>query len=239
VLFAQRRFAEALVLVFWAHSSLVSARHVPLYAIVAAPLCAVEASRLWSVWSARFGRKSVGGTLRDCMRDFSAVPQRSSFWVPVVLICMAGLRWEGPQDFPANKFPVNAFHANAALIASADGRRSRMLTSDQWGDYLIYRLYPNQRVFVDGRSDFYGPVIGREYLDLLSAAPNWEDIAERYRFDLALLPLDWPLAQLMMRDARWQVRYLDRQAILLERKGYGRLNQKPDSTERIHRERTE
>jgi hypothetical protein len=134
---------------------------------------------------------------------------------------------------------VRAFDANAATIASADGRHSRVLTSDQWGDYLIYHLYPNQLVFVDGRSDFYGPLIGREYLDLLSAAPNWENIAEQYHFDFALLPREWPLAQLMMRDARWQVGYLDRQAILLERKGSARLNQKPHSTERIHREQAE
>jgi hypothetical protein len=238
-LFAQRRFAEVLVLLFWAHSSLISARHVPLYAIVAAPLCAVEASRLWSVWSAGFDRKSAGGTLRDCLRDFSTTPQRSSVWVPALLVSLAGIPWEGPQDFPANKFPVRAFDANAATIASADGRHSRVLTSDQWGDYLIYHLYPNQLVFVDGRSDFYGPLIGREYLDLLSAAPNWENIAEQYHFDFALLPREWPLAQLMMRDARWQVGYLDRQAILLERKGSARLNQKPHSTERIHREQAE
>jgi hypothetical protein len=66
------------------------------------------------------------------------------------------------------------------------------------------------------------------------AAPDWERIMERYRFDVALLPLDWPLGQLLMRDARWQVRYMDRQAIFLERHENRGLIQNPDSTERIH-----
>jgi len=90
-------------------------------------------------------------------------------------------------------------------------------------------------VFVDGRSDFYGPEVGRQYLDLMNGSHNWEDIVKRYRFELALIPAEWPLAQLMMRHPDWQVRYLDRQAVLLEHRGENGLNQIPDSTERIHR----
>ena len=234
VLFIRRRVVEGLLILFWAHSALVSARHVPLYAIVSAPLCAAQASRLWTAWSAGFSRKSPGGLMRDCLRDFSRGMARSSIWVPVVLLCLTAWRWDGPQDFPGNKFPVTAVQRTATWIAPANGEQRRILTSDQWGDYLIYRLYPNQQVFVDGRSDFYGPAIGHDYLDLLTAAPDWERIVERYRFDLALLPSDWPLGQLMMRDPRWRVRYLDRQAVFLERHEDRGLNQSPDSTERIH-----
>jgi len=234
VLFQKHQFAGVLLIIFWAHSALASARHVPLYAIVAAPICASEASRLWSAWSAGFSRRSVGGTLRDCLRDFSAAPARSTVWVPVILVLLlAGLHGDWPQDFPANKFPVDAINRNAGLIAPRGRAAPRILTSDQWGDYLIYRFYPQQKVFVDGRSDFYGPEVGREYLDLMNAAPDWESIMTRRRFDLALVPAEWPLAQLLMRDPRWQVRYLDRQAVLLERGDRARLNQIPDSTERL------
>jgi hypothetical protein len=92
---------------------------------------------------------------------------------------------------------------------------------------------------VDGRSDFYGPAVGRQYLDLLNAAPNWESTTVANGFDVALLPLEWPLAQLLMRHPGWHVRYLDRQAILLERQGHAGLNPKPDSTERIHGEQAD
>ena len=239
ILFRQRRLTELLAILFWAHSALVSARHVPLYAIVAAPICAAEASRKWAEWSARFSRRSVVGTLRDCLSDFSAGQQRSSLWVPVVLLIGSLFPWNGPRDFPATKFPVAALERNAAVIAPSAGARPRILTSDQWGDYLIYHLYPKGRVFVDGRSDFYGPAVGRQYLDLLNAAPNWERTVDAYGFDVALLPLEWPLGQLLMRHPCWRVRYLDRQAVLLERRGRAGLNPKPDSTERIHGEQSE
>jgi hypothetical protein len=239
LLYRRRLLAELLLIVFWAHSALASARHVPLYAFLAAPLCAVEASRWWSAWSVRFRRRSAGAALRNCLRDFSAAPQRSSLWVPLALVGLALLPWNWPKDFPGNKFPVAAVTRNIARIAPAGGSRPRILTSDQWGDYLIYRFYPQGRVFVDGRSDFYGPEVGGEYLALLNAVPGWERIVDQYGFDLALLPPEWPLAQLLMRDGRWRVLDRDRQAIFFERVGKAALNQKPDSTERIHRGPTE
>jgi len=239
VFLRQRRFGDMLLVVFWAHAALVSARHVPLYATIAAPLCATEASRWWGAWSAGLDRKSAGGVLRDCLRDFSTGMGRSSIWVPVALACMAAFPWDGPADFPDNKFPVAALRRTAPLMTPAGGARPRILTSDQWGDYLIYRLYPHQRVFMDGRSDFYGPAMGQDYLILLNGAPGWDRIVDGYRFDVALLPLEWPLAQLMMRHPSWQVRYQDRQAVVLERHPHAGLNQKPDSTERIHGEPSE
>ena len=238
-LFRQRRIAELLMILFWAHSALVSTRHVPLYVIVAAPICAQEATRWWTLWSAGFTRRSIGGTLRDCLHDFSAGPQRMSLWAPALLLVLSAFHWDWPQDFPANKFPAAALRRNADVIAPSVGSQPRILTSDQWGDYLIYHLYPKGRVFVDGRSDFYGPELGHQYLDLLNAAPNWKSVVDSYGFNVALLPLEWPLAQLLVRHANWHVRYVDRQAILLERKVPPGLNQKPDSTERIHGEQSE
>ena len=47
-----------------------------------------------------------------------------------------------------------------------------MLTTDQWADYLIY-TNPQQKVFVDGRSDFYGPEIGNDYIRLMNGQWDW------------------------------------------------------------------
>jgi hypothetical protein len=94
----------------------------------------------------------------------------------------------------------------------------RVLTSDQWADYLIFRLYPRQRVFFDGRSDFYGPEVGGDYKDIVLAARRWPELFRRYRFEVALLPLDWPLGTILERDPQWQVVYRDSLAVLLVRR---------------------
>ena len=60
----------------------------------------------------------------------------------------------------------------------------RVLTSDQWADYLIYRLYPEQRVFFDGRSDFFGAALGSDYRKLQACERPWRELLERYRFQI-------------------------------------------------------
>jgi hypothetical protein len=93
-----------------------------------------------------------------------------------------------------------------------------LLTPDQWGDYLIYCFYPRQRVFVDGRSDFYGETLGREYLHLLQGAYDWRAILKRNGFDRALVPVDWPLTAILKLDPSWQVVEDDGKAILFRRR---------------------
>ena len=65
---------------------------------------------------------------------------------------------------------------------------------DLWGGYLIYREYPRGRVFIDGRSDFYGAEFARKYMKAMGAQAGWERYLSRYGVETVLLPPDAPLA---------------------------------------------
>jgi hypothetical protein len=119
-------------------------------------------------------------------------------------------------DMPETRFPVAAVERNLRWL-TPPGLPPRLLTSDQWADYVIYRLYPRQRSFFDGRSDFYGPAIGSEYRELLGARPGWRAVLQRREFDLALLPRDWPLNAILDREPGWQRVYEDDVAVLFLR----------------------
>jgi hypothetical protein len=122
----------------------------------------------------------------------------------------APVNW--PRDFPSDRFPTAIVHQHAGLIASG-----RLLTPDQWGDYIIYSFYPRQKVYVDGRSDFYGEKLGQEYLHLMQGAYDWRAIMDRNRFDVALLPVDWPLSSMLKLDPSWRVVKDDTKAVLFQR----------------------
>ena len=134
-----------------------------------------------------------------------------SVWPMLVVLTLmvldAPIKW--PTDFPTEAFPVAMVHENSGLL-----RSGRLLTPDQWGDYLIYCYYPQQRVFVDGRSDFYGETLGKEYLHLLQGAYDWRAIMKRHGFDRALLPLEWPLTAILKLDPSWQIVKDDGKALL-------------------------
>ena len=107
-------------------------------------------------------------------------------------------------------FPTKMVTKHAAEINSA----AFLLTSDQWGDYMIYRFYPKVRVFFDGRSDFYGPVLGKDYISLMQASYDWEQVLKKHDFTAAFIPPNWPLASILKRHSDWKVVEDDGEAIL-------------------------
>jgi len=94
--------------------------------------------------------------------------------------------------------------------------RSRVLTTDQWADYLIY-VNPEQKVFIDGRSDFYGPEVGNDYIRLTGGAWDWQPLVNKYGFNLALLPVDSALGQILKLAPDWKIVEDDGKRILLVR----------------------
>jgi len=91
----------------------------------------------------------------------------------------------------------------------------RIFTHDEWGDYLIYKLSPRGfKVFVDGRSDFYGGKFGQDYIDVLDVKYNWQQTLDRYGVDTILLPCGAPLSGALKESRRWRVAYDDGMAIV-------------------------
>jgi hypothetical protein len=216
LLLRKQRVSDALCILFLAHSSLVSVRHAPLYAAAAAPLIAGELSAWWKLWAERLPVKSVTRILNQMGEDVAPAFRRNTLWPAVVILVLAcldaPLKW--PRDFPSENFPVDLIHSNAGLLESG-----RLLTTDQWGDYLIYSFYPKQKVFVDGRSDFYGEGVGGDYMHLVQGGPDWHRVLERYQFQVALLPVELPVATLLKLDPAWRVVADDHRAVLMTRIG--------------------
>jgi len=210
----KRRYTEALWILFLAHASLISVRHAPIYATVAAPFIACQLSEWWSASAARMKKSQALRILHQLGTDLSSGFRWTSVWPAVFILILVfmnePLKW--PRDFPSEMFPTAMIHQHADLVAGG-----RLLTTDQWGDYIIYSYYPRQRVFVDGRSDFYGETLANQYLHLLQGAYDWREIMGRYGFDVALLPVDWPLSSLLKQDPSWRVVADDHSSVLFRR----------------------
>jgi hypothetical protein len=225
-----RRVVETLWLLFFAHAALTSARHITVYVTLAVPIIAAIASEAWRRWvearplnsSARI-LQAIDGDLAAGLRRMSAA---TAMFV-VVLIAGNGewLKW--PAGFPKEFFPERIVSDHRDRLASA-----RVLTKDQWADYLIYRSWPTQKVFFDGRSDFYGQEIWKAYDDMATGRANWREQMSKHRIDLVLAPTKWPLAT-VLKQAGWRVLADDGTAILLERASVGYSAVATDSRTRI------
>ncbi len=215
---ARRRWFEGGLVFLWGLAALRSARHIPLYAIIAAPVVASEWALWWKEWSARAPAQSPMRILWNIGADAARRP-RLGIWAALLGAAVLAASWPTGHlaDFPGASFPVSAVSRNWQRLGELQSS-GRVLTSDQWADYLIFRFYPRQRVFFDGRSDFYGPALGGDYQILRAAGPRWAETLSRYGFDIALLPVEWPLARLLERDPDWQLVDRDTVAELLIRR---------------------
>jgi hypothetical protein len=219
-LLRRKQFYPCCVILLWAHESLASVRHVPLYCLAACPFTGVWLQANWNRWLRGCRPGSLWRAL-DAI-NFAWHPWYSGYtiwpWLLAISLGATAAREAGSQvSFPASKFPVNLVERNSCRLASLAGSPRRVFSSDQWSDYLIFRLYPRARVFFDGRSDFFGPWRGKSYQELMQGESDSPAILDRADVELALVPKDWALAGLLRRCPQWRVADADGQAVLFER----------------------
>jgi hypothetical protein len=84
--------------------------------------------------------------------------------------------------------------------------RGRLFNTYNGGGYLIYRLFPGHRVFIDGRQTPYSPGLLADDNVIESGAPGWYERLERVAPELVLCETASPLHQLLeLRDEFRQV----------------------------------
>lgn len=210
----RKQFVGPLLILFWAHSSLVSARHIPIFVALALPFLADEIQGAWMAWTSGAGKKSTLGILEGLAREAQPGLHRTSVWavIPFILIALPILPIPWPTDFPSFRFPTKMVAKHADLL-----KTSRVVTEDQWADYLIYKFYPEQKVFFDGRSDFYGESLTKEYAQMMAGEYRWKDVMRKYGFSVALLKAKSPLATILKESGEWRVVEDDGKAIVFRR----------------------
>jgi hypothetical protein len=218
-----RRFADVFLSLGWLHLALIAQRNLPLFAIAASPLvarglvAAINAAR-----EADLGRW-INRTARSFENSCVGIEETDRLWrvhlasvVPLAIVAAlllaprpAGAKFNATYD-PA-RFPVGA----VSLLRSPETHR--IFAEDQWGDFLIYNLYPVKQVFIDGRSDFYGDDFGVAYLDLINVQPGWEKTLDKYDIDTIAVSPKFALASTLKISRDWRVVHDDGVTVVFRR----------------------
>ncbi len=80
----------------------------------------------------------------------------------------------------------------------------RMFNDYNAGGYLIYKLYPDVPVFVDGRTDFYGNDLLKDYIRIDHADAGWNELLTKYGVEVILVDKDLALVKALSEDAGWR-----------------------------------
>lgn len=83
--------------------------------------------------------------------------------------------------FDAALFPVKACDFIEHHVVGA-----RLFNDMAWGGYLIWRLWPTDRVFIDTRTALYGDAFIKAYADALFDEDAFQELERRYGFNAVL-----------------------------------------------------
>jgi hypothetical protein len=123
----------------------------------------------------------------------------------------------GARRVMAAEFDPAKFPAGATSFLASHRIRQQVFNPDSWGGHLIYRLYPEYRVFMDDRHDFYGEQFVKDYVKVRGVEPGWQEILERWRVNWVLIKPGSTLANALKQMPGWRLAYEDKTATLFER----------------------
>jgi len=221
----QTRTADSTISVLlWAHLALLSVRNVPLFVIVATPVVAKILSHLTANTISRL--QPVYEIVCQISQDIRFFERRRHIHAlsTAGVLILAGLFGFGESGFEG-KFNPYLFPAPAIPVVAASSAR-RIFAIDQWGGYLIYRLYPAKKVFIDGRADIFGTELMRAAIGIQNARYDWKRQLDRFAVDMVIVKPDAPLASALKVSSDWTVLFDDGKAIVFQAK-LSRM-QKPD-----------
>lgn len=199
---------DLLLLLATAFAALHAVRHIPIFILVAVPVL----SGLVQPLAGRLARlpDSVTGKIRR--KGNRAV---NALLLAGILVFMVGrvayviLRQPlaESQQYPAAAVNFLVSHPPAGPVFNAYN----------WGGYLIWKLHPELRVFIDGRANVYGDSFMEGFASAYEVKNDWQAVLRRWDIVTVVVPVDAPLAVALRQQKIWKTVYQDGQAVVLER----------------------
>jgi hypothetical protein len=203
--------AHAAILLGFGAFAIAVARNIPLFCLVAAPIL--------TQWAQ--GALGASSSFTRIEERISSIESglRASFWAPLALLfatVMVAVSASGCgrslYSYDAAFFPVKAVD-----WISEHHPQGNMLNELNWGGYILYRLWPTHRVFIDSQSDFYGESLIRQYDSTMSGKDGWADILRDWQVEWMIIAPGSRLATLARLEPEWRVSYEDATAVILMR----------------------
>jgi hypothetical protein len=199
------------------------------FALIAAPvlaryLPAVDFSAVTNmVKRLRFGNTLVGGLAKE---PHAPAPIRYRLNRQIAVLMLTLIVLVSPWVYPhlGNKaFGSTLWEPNTPVGAmdyiQEHALQGNIFHPQVYGDYLIWRLWPEQRSFIDGRVHLFDASVVRDYR-MAFLDSHWDERLSKYNIRYLLLSKEEEENRAMTEAARssagWQVLYEDDHSVIFE-----------------------
>ena len=180
-------------------------RNISFAVIAIAPPLARRIAILSSRWTARAA-------------DSATTPARRSLANETIVIALAAILAWNAGLFSSKLRDAIWPPSGAIAFMNAHGLRGNILNEFTWGEYLIWHVGPQSRIFIDGRFDLVYPLsVIRDYTNFMFAAPEAARVLASYPHDFVLVEPESGGFRVMAAQADWKLVYSDTHCALFAR----------------------
>jgi hypothetical protein len=220
------RVSQALIILFAVYSGLYASRNIPVSSLLLILVIAPWLSEAMDRFSfRRMGERGFSSPQSLQRMEAVEFSLRGHLWpiAMVLLTCWIAAHGGklGAKPLMDAHFDATRFPAAAVDYLAKEDVQGPLVSPDDWGGYLIYRLYPRVRMVIDDRHDFYGEQFLKSYLKMVNAEPGWQDFLQQSRAHCVVVPKDSALANLLEETAGWKAIYSDEVATVFVRSARG------------------
>jgi hypothetical protein len=197
---------RAFVLAGFSAMSLIAARNIHLYGVVAPFVLAAPLSEILS--------GSITKRLEATLQSVES-QLRGVLW-PVATVLVLGILLIGTTAKNLYQFSPSFFPVDAVRWLESHPQQGHMLNNLDWGGYIALRLWPEQQVFVDSMADTSGELT-MQYERAFMAYDGWQDVLATNQVDWVIVPPEAPIVS-ALEETGWDILYQDEIAIILQKR---------------------
>jgi hypothetical protein len=202
---------EFLIAVFLAYFSVKHERNAPFFALALLPVIGSSWQQLMQRWGSR------GLPIFNCISTTLAI---------------VAVLWFVPLDLKSwqSHAKVKAIYPETAInFIQSNKLQGRMFNSYEYGGYLLWRLSPESRIFIDGRG--INPKVFDDYqkisnanTDKINGQNDYQTLLKSYKIDYVIQPIYdgfgnvQPLMKVLLPKPEWVPIYLDSQVYILAKR---------------------
>ncbi len=193
----------------WGTWSLIAVRNVGLYGLLTVPALA------------RYGDAALGSFLPEGPRTTAGKSSRLLIRLNWLLLAIVGLAALAQISLTlarnGNMVEETNVPAGAVQFIQASKPAGPLFNSYNWGGYLLFKLWPEYPIYIDGRTDLYEDDFIRRYLNVMAAGEGWQQTLDDDGINLVLVEHTSALAKVMLQEPSWQRLYQDELAVVFAR----------------------
>ncbi len=194
----KHQLTDVLLLGFFAAMSMYAVRNIALFVFVSGPI--------------------LGGYFAGFVRKANVKPDRAPLivlnWLFLIAILVGTIScW--PAKVPLEKrADAKVLPVQAVGYLQKHHFSGKVFNDYNWGGYLLWTMYPQVKVMVDGRTDVFADKVFPDYLTIYTLKGDAPRLLKAYDPDFLLIRKDSPLDNYLKQSKEWRRVYRDTMAII-------------------------